>query len=59
MPSGKRTSIGFTFIGGRPIRGALPDIGISVKAPPKAISLIDCITDIAYDFNQQLIGAPR
>src|SRR3569832_662234 len=51
MPSGRRTSIGFTFIGGRPMRGSVADTGYVIKSSQKAISLIDTIPDIAYGFN--------
>lgn len=51
MPVGRRTTIGSTFKGGRPILAAVPDIGNSINRPLKAISLIDCITDIGYQGN--------
>src|SRR3569832_1588067 len=53
MPSGRRTSIGFTFIGGRPMRGSVADTGYVIKSSQKAISLIDTIPDIAYGFNYE------
>lgn len=46
--TGRRTTVGFTFIEGRPMRAGLPDIGKSINLAPKAISLIDSITDIGY-----------
>lgn len=51
IPSGRRTSIGFTFIGGRPMRGSVADTGYAIKSSQKAISLIDTIPDIAYGCN--------
>lgn len=41
------------------MRRDVSDIGISVKASPKAISLIDGITDIAYTFNHKRIGETK
>lgn len=43
-----RTSVGFTFSGGLPMRRVVSDIGKFVKVPSKAISLIDRLSDIGY-----------
>lgn len=51
VPSGTRTRIGFTFIGGRPMRPVVADIGKFVNSFSKAISLIDVVSDIAYKGN--------
>lgn len=52
-----RTSTGFVadlaLSGGRPMRAVVADIGKSVNRTSKAISLIDYISDIAYNFNQE------